>query len=269
MFKKYMLVPYVRPIEKNTDTKVQELDSLMSTIVGNQKINIGDKVRLYNQSLAKFQSYFDPSQVSSSSQVMTDLNTITSKIESLAQDKDEIIKNNKHEIEQLRESISNKDKADYVSLSTKISQIADTEPNISKKLNHWIKSEKKKDDVDLIKLKDEIKKLRKSIKNSKNDETIDPSFSAIKSPAYVTAQPQDIANPVVDAKRKKQETPSVSEAKKPKLNTPSTTPIIDKNKPKSVTFQAPARTSTRLVRPVDRLNYEKLGKGLWLSPNFF
>jgi hypothetical protein len=55
-----MVVPYQKPIEKPADSKVFEFDSQMTTILSNPKLTAHEKVSLYHQALAKFQTYFDP-----------------------------------------------------------------------------------------------------------------------------------------------------------------------------------------------------------------
>ncbi len=47
-----MVVPYQKPIDKPTDSKVMEFDSQMTTILSYPKLNAHEKV--------KFQTYFDP-----------------------------------------------------------------------------------------------------------------------------------------------------------------------------------------------------------------
>ena len=55
-----MVVPYVKPIEKPSDSRVIDLDNEMSAVISNPKLSIADKVRQYTQALARFQTHFDP-----------------------------------------------------------------------------------------------------------------------------------------------------------------------------------------------------------------
>lgn len=57
---KLMVVPYVKPFENPVESKVLELDNEMSSIINDSKLNFDDKVKLYNQTLAKFISNYDP-----------------------------------------------------------------------------------------------------------------------------------------------------------------------------------------------------------------
>jgi hypothetical protein len=50
---KMMLVPYAKSIEKPIDSKVSELDSQMTGILKTDN-SYDDKIKLYNQTLAKF-----------------------------------------------------------------------------------------------------------------------------------------------------------------------------------------------------------------------
>jgi hypothetical protein len=90
-----MVVPYVKPIERPSDTKIQELDSQMSSILSNPKLNIHDKVMMYNQSLAKFQSHFDPDSYGESPALMGLANTVevlAENMEKMANDKAQVDK---------------------------------------------------------------------------------------------------------------------------------------------------------------------------------
>jgi hypothetical protein len=60
MISKWMVVPYQKPIDKPTDSKVIELDNHMTQILANPKLSASEKVNQYNQVLSKFLTQFNP-----------------------------------------------------------------------------------------------------------------------------------------------------------------------------------------------------------------
>jgi uncharacterized protein YwgA len=57
---KFMVVPYVKPIERPADSRVQELDNEMTLTLSDPQLGIEEKIRRYGQALARFQTHFDP-----------------------------------------------------------------------------------------------------------------------------------------------------------------------------------------------------------------
>ena len=45
---KFMLIPYVKPLENSEDPKVMQLDEEMSSILDFKKIDFDEKIKLYN-----------------------------------------------------------------------------------------------------------------------------------------------------------------------------------------------------------------------------
>ena len=52
---KLMVVPYVPRVEEPQETKVLTLDEEMSSIINDPKLDVSEKVQLYNQTLLKYQ----------------------------------------------------------------------------------------------------------------------------------------------------------------------------------------------------------------------
>jgi hypothetical protein len=57
---KFMVVPYVKPIARASDSRVNDLDGEMTSVMANPNLSIEEKIRMYNQALSRFQTFFDP-----------------------------------------------------------------------------------------------------------------------------------------------------------------------------------------------------------------
>jgi hypothetical protein len=57
---KYMLVPYVKPIESIEENKVVSLDNHMESILNQKGLDISTKIKLYNKALSEFNKAYDP-----------------------------------------------------------------------------------------------------------------------------------------------------------------------------------------------------------------
>jgi hypothetical protein len=58
--KKYIVVPYIKTIEKTSESMVNNLDKNMSDIITDKELNDDEKMKLYNQALNKLLIKYDP-----------------------------------------------------------------------------------------------------------------------------------------------------------------------------------------------------------------
>lgn len=96
---KLMVVPYTKALEDPEQAKLVELDTNMSTILADKNTNLDEKIKLYNQTLARYMSKFK-SDTFAKPKV---LNELTEKIENV------VDKNNKiqDDIEFIKELVRN------------------------------------------------------------------------------------------------------------------------------------------------------------------
>jgi hypothetical protein len=73
-----MVVPYIKPIAKPSDSRVNELDGEMTAVLSNPQLSIEEKIREYSQALSRFQSHFDPHTYGESSTSLDMAETIRS-----------------------------------------------------------------------------------------------------------------------------------------------------------------------------------------------
>jgi hypothetical protein len=73
---KWIVVPYVKPIERPADARIVDLDNLMTSIMANPKLTIEEKVREYNQAIMRFETFFDPNTYGESSTMLNMASTI-------------------------------------------------------------------------------------------------------------------------------------------------------------------------------------------------
>jgi hypothetical protein len=104
-----MVVPYVKPIEKPTDTKIQELDSQISSILSNPKLSVNEKVQMYSQLMAKFQTHFNPDNYGESPSMINLSNTVellADNIEKMSKEKAEIDKSKLQKSDEIAKNIT-------------------------------------------------------------------------------------------------------------------------------------------------------------------
>jgi hypothetical protein len=76
--KKYIVVPYIKTIEKTNESMVNTLDKNMSDIITDKELNDVEKMKLYNQALNKLLIKYDPdthgvsSAISKLAQIVSD-----------------------------------------------------------------------------------------------------------------------------------------------------------------------------------------------------
>lgn len=253
-----MVVPYVKPIERTTDSKVQELDAQMTAILSNPKFSINEKVTMYNQLLAKFQTFFDPATYGDSPQLTNIANTLSNVAD-------------KQSIEKLAERVADK---------ASISKMAD---NVSAAIaeNNDTKTIK----AEFNELKDHILNLLYSnISAKKESESFEYDDEIPTKSKYQTSITPSVDKYLDLARRSVSSnltpmlpnTPILRKIVTPVLPLPTKTAETDKKNKKSVNKkkketknidpnQTNIVTDKRISQPVKRFT----GSGIWLTRKFF
>lgn len=237
---KLMVVPYVKPLENPVESKVLELDNEMSSIINDSKLNFDDKVKLYNQTLAKFISNYDPNSFGISN-VMSNM---ASQVSELAQNIEPEIKKELNAIKGQLIDIKNK--------------------NIINK--------------NVGKLKRKSVQVRISPNNVKTEEPIDSKIQNLISEdedQSFSDVNNTLNNATMDAPSPVKPSPNLkTQLLKPK-NIESGTLASDIAK-QALSNEDQQRKSTRTKTPTNLFQYHKdiagkkqLGKGIWLTKNFF
>ncbi len=58
--RKYMVVPYINPLEKPTESAIQDLDKNMTDVITDKNLSPDNKMKLYSQNLNRFLLKYDP-----------------------------------------------------------------------------------------------------------------------------------------------------------------------------------------------------------------
>jgi hypothetical protein len=235
-FSKWMVVPYVKPIERPADSKVQELDKQMSMILSNPKLSIYEKVQMYSQSLSKFQSHFNPDSYGESPTMMNLSNTV----DLLAENMDKMAKE-KAEVDK-----SKLKKSDEI-----VNNIASLSENLKKddKDNLLIEIEQIKQNIDEIKnslvLRSEPK-VNIDERVMEGDRTMYQSFNAPVTPTVF-------------------ETPTAPRGQSYNPNTIK----FDDVPASPVKVKRQKRTELDRLDPLKTNIINQAGQGMWLTKDFF
>lgn len=232
-----MVVPYIKPIEKAPDSKVDSLDSEMSAIINNPRLESNEKVRLYNQALAKFQTYYNPDtyrQINTSTDVASEVKSIL----------DEKLKS-----EPKPEPVFDDKKYNYEDIKNAIYDISQTqnkqvEKNDIQHVNKQIQNLRQM----VKKIRENNKKAiiskRRNVITDENEEEIQPELN---DELYHST----IESPVVQ---------------KPKPSQSLRNKVIEKYHQSNLILD-----TKRLSKPAPKfdINSGKFGSGLWFTKKFF
>lgn len=163
---KWMVVPFVKPIERPVDSKIQDLDGQMSTILVNPKLDIHDKIKMYAQQLAKFDTYFDQ-ETNGLQPIQPIVQTALETLETLA---------DKESVKKVSKAVKGTKK--YV--GKQISKLIKNNTKNSNLKNKLIKKRNSKLKQDLLLIKQHLAEVTDALADNQVDETI-PNQSLVTS----------------------------------------------------------------------------------------